>query len=372
MIKFKQKEFLAPLVAGAGRLAAQVLPSVAIEGGLGLAANKAQEKANAQQTEIMEKQAEQQAEANKDIQRTLDKIAESAKSNPQGAVQAAGQALQQKQYANLGRVLKKDVGGFAKDIGKSIWKRRNLLIGGTLAGGAMAASSYAADKAVQLDMKRSGIPLQKINKPETVQKQYSGFAKSAIAGVKKYGGKVGRVIGEAAKENKGMIITTSALGALPIVAGYASEKQQLKDQVNATKNSIPSQKSYSILSGVGKSLGRMGRKMKAGWWKFKKHPGQSVLGWVSNNIGQGGGRKDVMDFGRELEQRGIKSGSRLSQKAGKFIYTHPKTSLVGSTAVGMGAMGLTWGKGESAVKGLIKKVDKDGYAYQESKDQEVQ
>ena len=373
MIKFRQKEFIAPLVAAGARMAASALPSLALEGGLGIAANKAQEKANQQQTEIMQQQAEQQAAANKQMQKTLDKIAEKADKNPQGAVQAAGQALQQRQYARLGKAkiatfLKRDVGGFAKDVGKMAWNRKNIMIGGTLAGAGMAASSYAADKAVQHDMKKSGIPLEK--RPETKQKEYSAskFGKGVLSGVKK----AGKVVKDAAKANKGMIVTTSALGALPVVSGYAAEKEQLKAQIKDTKKSAPETRSYSIIRGVSKWLKGAGKTLKKNWGTFKKHPGQSTLGWVSNNIGQGGGRKEVMNFGKELEQRGLKSGSKLSQKAGKFIYTNPKTSLVGSTVIGLGVMANTWDRGEKTVKGLAKKLDKDAYAYQESKDQEIQ
>lgn len=364
MIKFRQKEFMAPL---AGMLVS-ALPSVAVEAGLGMAGNKAQKKANEQQTQIMQEQAEQQAEANRNIQKTLDKIAEKADKNPQGAAEVVGQALQQRQYAKLGKVID-DVGGLAKDVGGLVWKRKNLLIGGTMAGAAMAGTSYLADKAVQHDMKKSGIPLPHKQEKQQ-QRQYSGggFGKSILEGAKK----VGRTLGNAAKENKTMIITTSALGALPVVAGYASEKEQLRGQINATKNSAPNQRSYSIMGGVMKGLRKTGSSIKKGWESFRSHPGQSVLGWISNNIGQGGGRKDVMKFGHELEEAGKKSGSILSQKTGRFIYTHPKTSLLGSTGIGLAVTAGTWGAGEKAINKLARKADKNAFAYQDSKNQDVQ
>lgn len=360
MIRFKEKEFIAPLV---GALVSAV-PGVAAEIGMGVSANKAQKKAMEEQNQIMAQQAEQQAEANKDIKKTLDKIAEKADNNP-GAAKAAVEALQQKQYAKVGKVLD-NVIGLGKDVGGLVLKRKNLLLGGTMAGAAMGASSYLADKAVQHDMKKSGIPVPH----NTKQKQYSklGFGKIAINQAKKVGG----ALKEAAKKNKGMIISTSAFGALPIVAGYASEKEQLRGQINATKNFAPEQRSYSVLAGVSKGLRKFRGSIAKGWRSFKSHPGQSALGWISNNIGQGGGRKDVLKFGHELEEAGKKSGSALSQKLGKFIYKHPKTSLVGSTGIGLATMSGTWGAGEKAVQKLARKVDNNAYAYQDSKNQIVQ
>lgn len=356
MIKFRQKEFVAPLVG----LAASAIPSIAVEAGLGMASNKAQKKANEEQTAIMQEQARQQAKANKDIQKTLDKIAENSKNA--NTVQAIGQTLQQRQYAFLGRtarIVKRDVGGFAKDIGKLAWKRRNTLIGGTIAGGAMAGSAYLADKAVQHDMKKNNIPLDKLSQVE--EKKYS-IIKSTGSILKK----TGKVIKEAADDNKGMIIATSAFGALPILSGYASDKAKLKDQIKNT--TTETSRNYSILGSISKGA----KSLKKGWGVFKSHPGQSILGFISSNIGQGGGRKEVMKFGRELESLGNKSGSRISKNVGKFIYNHPKTSLVGSTAVGLGVMANTWDRGEKTVKGLAKKLDKNAYAYQESKNQDIE
>lgn len=365
MINFRQKEFVAPfpLIATAGRIAASALPSLAVEGGLGLAANKSQEKANEEQTAIMQQQAAEQARANRNIQRTLNKIAESAKNNPQSALIGAGQTLQQRQYAiNLGkasRIIKKEVGGFGKDLGKMVLSKKNTLIGGTIAGGAMAGTSYLADKAVQLDMKRNNIPLTATTTEES--RNYSGLPNTLMKGVNK----VGKTLKDSAKSNKGMILTTSAFGAMPILSSYAVDKQKLKDQVENTK-------SYSITGSILSGMKKGKASIKKGFNTFKSHPGQSILGFISNNIGQGGGRKDVMKFGRDLENLGKKSGSTLSQKTGRFIYNNPKTSLVGSTLVGMGVTANTWDRGEKAVKGIAKKLDKNAYAYQESKNQEIE
>lgn len=378
MIKFRQKNYAAWLAA--------TLPSLALEGGIGLMGNAQQKKANeeaAEQQAIANKRMEKlQQQQNEDIKGALDKIAENSKTNPQ-AVQQATQAIQatQQQYSAVGGILKgvknnaKNLKGFGKDLGTVVWKRKSSLIGGTLAGATLAGSGYLADKVVQFDMKRSGIPLQKSEKK---QKEYAlvgkGFLKEA-----------GKTIKTAAKKNKRLIGSMAAFGALPVVSGYAANKQQLKDQINATQEQ-PKQRSYSIMNlvkGVGKSLRtrsraigqsatKTGQSMKKGWKTFKSHPGQSTLGWISNNIAMGGGRRGVEKFGRQLSAMGRKSGNPLTQKAGKFILDHPKTAIGASIPAGLGAMALTWDAGEKLTTKALKKVDKNATAYRDSQNQEVE
>lgn len=383
MIKFRQKMYIAPALIGA---IGSSIPSLALEGGIGLMGNAQQKKANeeaAEQQAIANKRMEKlQQQQNEDIKASLDKIAENSKSNPQSAQQAT-QVIQakQQQYSAVGGILKgiknntKNLKGFGKDLGTVVWKRKNGLIGGTLAGATLAGSGYLADKAVQFDMKRSGIPLQKSEKK---QKEYAlvgkGFLKEA-----------GKTIKTAAKKNKKLIGTMAAFGALPVVAGYAANKQQLKDQINATQEQ-PKQRSYSIMNfvkGVGKSLRtrsraigqsatKTGQSMKKGWKTFKSHPGQSTLGWISNNVAMGGGRKGVEKFGRQLSAMGRKSGNPLTQKAGKFILDHPKTAIGASIPAGLGTMALTWDAGEKLTNKALKKVDKNATAYRDSQNQEVE
>ena len=101
MIKFRQKNYAAWLAA--------TLPSLALEGGIGLMGNAQQKKANeeaAEQQAIANKRMEKlQQQQNEDIKGALDKIAENSKTNPQ-AVQQATQAIQatQQQYSAVGGI----------------------------------------------------------------------------------------------------------------------------------------------------------------------------------------------------------------------------------------------------------------------------
>ena len=373
MIKFRQKEFVGPLVAAAGRM----LPELAVSAGIGMAGNKAQQKANEEQTEIIEKQAREQKKQNERMAEAMNKIAENSKNNPQVAQQAASQVSQvmmsQREFARIG------LGGIgkavknskflknAKGLGKDLWtitkENKTELIGGTLAGGAMAGAGYLTDRAIQADMKKSGIPLQKQE-----QRSYAAIG-SIMGGLKK----AGKTIWEAAKKRKGMIAGMAVLGSAPTALGYIAEKQQLKDQLGHTQ-----QKTYSLklktfgkFGFIGKAAKGLAGKVKGVKnWQIWKTPGQTTLGFLSN-MSMGGGRKGVSGFGKRLEELGEKSGSEWSKKAGRFIQTHPKTALAASIPVGMGIMSATWDTGDKLVRKGAEAVDKNAYAYQKSKEEQI-
>lgn len=326
----------------------------------GLAANVAmgamtagQLKQGSDQMKQQEEMAEQQKIENARITKALNKVAENAKNNPAAAQQAA-QVVGQKQFAMINPKTVKNIGQFGKDLGTLALKRKNTLIGGTLAGAGIAAAGYGADKIVQADMKRSGIPLpEKVRDPRE-QRHFALPAGSIMGGLKT----AGKAIGTAAKKNKGMIALTAGMTVAPVALGYAAEKQELKDQVRAT------QRNFAGLGGVFTNIGK-------GFKTFKAHPGKSVLGGISN-ISGGGGRKGVQGFGRQLEYLGKKNGSEISQKAGKWIQNNEKTALAGSVAVGATTLGATWGAGEKGTKKVLKAIDPNAYRYQDSKNQEVQ
>ena len=371
MIKFRQKEYVLPaalLTVGRGALGTlNAAGNVAAIGGI---------VQGAQQMKQSEQQAEEQAAQNRKITKALNNIAENAKNNPQASQQAAD-VMSQKQFAkiNLGGMKKiwgtiknnptfKNASGLAKDVGTIVKENRGTLISGTLAGGVLAGSSYITDKAIQHDMKKNGIP---------VQKNYA-VTGSILKGLKT----AGKETWKAAKDHKGMIVSMAALGAAPVGLGYMAEKQQLKDQVANTQ-----QKTYSLKL---KSFGKFGWIKNTGkffknpikntkeWWNkqpLKNTTGETILGFMSNMSG-GGGREGVSKFGQRLQELGKKSGSTWSQKTGKFIVDHPKTALAASVPVGIGTMALTWDAGEKLVRKGIKAADKNAYAYQESKEEQIQ
>lgn len=344
MIKFRQKEFFWGMALNAA-------------GAIGTAVGIKQ---SSDQMKQSEEQAAAQEEQNKKITKALNKIAENAQNNPQAAQQTAN-IMGQKQFAkiNLGflgnnKTVKNAI-GLGKDIGKIAWKGRRELTGGLLAGATLSGASYVTDKAIQRDMKKSGIPLPP---PRKEQKEYSFNKESIMKGIKF----AGRELGQTAKKNKMMIGSMALLGSAPTALGYMSEKKEYKDQIKSTIP--PKERTYSFAS----SVGNLGKKIKAA--PIFHTPGQTILGGISNIFG-GGGRKGVYKFGNQLNRYGKHSGSEWSQKAGKFIMDHPKTALVGSIPIGAGIMAGTWDAGEKLVRKGMKKVDKNAYAYQESKEEEI-
>lgn len=339
MIKFRQKEFFWGMALNAAG---------AIGTGLSL-------KQGTDQMKQAEEQAAQAEEQNRKMTKALNKIAENAKNNPQAAQQAAD-VIGQKQFAQINfakltATLKnnKTLGnakGLAKDVGKIVWKGKNKLIGGTMMGATMAGASYLTDKAIQKDMKKNGMPLEKTYSAGSIMKAVKG---------------TGKVLGEAAKKNKGTLITMAALGYAPMALGYSAEKAQYKDQMASTQRNyaVPGVMAVKrLLTGASKSVRNS---------QIFKTPGQTILGGLSNLSG-GGGRKGVYKFGHQLNRY----GSVWSQKAGKFIMDNPKTALAGSIPVGAAVLGATWGTGEKIVNKTARALDKDAFKYQDSKNQEIQ
>ena len=231
-----------------------------------------------------------------------------------------------------------------------MWKGKNKLIGGTMMGATMAGASYLTDKAIQKDMKKNGMPLEKTYSAGSIMKAVKG---------------TGKVLGEAAKKNKGTLITMAALGSAPMALGYSAEKAQYKDQMASTQRNyaVPGTMAVKrLLTGASKSVRNS---------QIFKTPGQTILGGLSNLSG-GGGRKGVYKFGHQLNRNGKHSGSVWSQKAGKFIMDNPKTALAGSIPVGAAVLGATWGTGEKIVNKTAQALDKDAFKYQDSKNQEIQ
>lgn len=339
MIKFRQKEFFWGMALNAAG---------AIGTGLSL-------KQGSDQMKQAEEQAAQAEEQNRKMTKALNKIAENAKNNPQAAQQAAD-VMGQKQFAQINfakltATLKNNKTlGNAKGLAKIVWKGKNKLIGGTMMGATMAGASYLTDKAIQKDMKKNGMPLEKTYSAGSIMKAVKG---------------TGKVLGEAAKKNKGTLITMAALGSAPMALGYSAEKAQYKDQMALTQRNyaVPGVMAVKrLLTGASKSVRNS---------QIFKTPGQTILGGLSNLSG-GGGRKGVYKFGHQLNRYGKHSGSVWSQKAGKFIMDNPKTALAGSIPVGAAVLGATWGTGEKIVNKTARALDKDAFKYQDSKNQEIQ
>lgn len=364
MITFRQKEFFAPLVGGA-LSALGTIGNVATIASIPMGIKQAND-----QKKLAKEQAEQQEEQNLRTVKALNNVANQAANNPQTA-QAAANIMNQSQnrlYSKIPKIkfkglknVAKEGGLFAKNIGTIINENKTGLIGGTMAGVGMAGTSYLTDKAIQYDMKRSGIPLER-----------KAFSKSSsiMKGLKS----TGKVLKDSFKKSKTMIGTTAILGALPTGVGYLSSKKAMKDQASQSQNdgSQPVQTMYSFnFRGIGKYLKTKGTKIGNGINKFVHDPVTPTLNVISSFSG-GGGLKGVQDVGKRLSELGVKSNSKFTKKAGDFIQSHPKTSLLGSIPVGAAIMGVTWDAGEKATNKLLRKADKNAYRYQDSMNQEVE
>lgn len=356
MITFRQKEFIAPLVGGA-------LSALGVAGNVATVASVPM---MFKQSKEQEEYAKQQEEQNLRTVKALNNIAKQAAKNPETA-QAAANIMNQSQNRLYSRIPKftklrnvaREGGLFAKNLGTIINENKTGLIGGTMAGVGMAGASYLTDKAIQYDMKRSGIPLER-----------KAFSKSSsiMKGLKS----TGKVLKDSFNKNKTMIGTTAVLGALPAV-GYLSSKKAMKDQASQSQNdgSQLVQTMYSFnFRGIGKYLKTKGTKIGNGINKFVHDPVTPTLNVISSFSG-GGGLKGVQDVGKRLSELGVKSNSKFTKKAGDFIQSHPKTSLLGSIPVGAAIMGVTWDAGEKATNKLLRKADKNAYRYQDSMNQEV-
>lgn len=365
MIKFRQKEFIAPVLALAGK-------------GLMAAGNAAMIGSivqGVQQSKDQAKYAEQQEEQNAQITKALNRVAKAAENNPQAAQQVAD-IMSQRQYSFISPGVIKGAKGLVKDVKPLLWNKgtKKFLKTGLVFGGTMGTAGYAVDKAIQHDAKKIGMPL---SQPVQEERQFAIPTSSIMKGL----GKGLKTTGKFLKDNKYPILGASAMAAIPSI-GYLSERQQFKDQIASTGQ--PQQKQYAALGGVMKIVrsqaGNIGKGAKNLLGSTKKsfrpimdHPGQTILGAANKLASFGGfGRKEVAKFGQDLHAAGMKSGNTWTQKAGKFIVDHPKTSLLGALPVATAATKVSYDASEKLVRKTAGALDKDAFAYEKSKNQVIQ
>lgn len=369
MITFRQKEFvafLAPLLSKIGIGGALAAADI----GVGLKGASDQKKLSEEQAEQQERLARQQRKSDARIAEALNNV---ASKNPAAGPQAAQLAMQQRNYT-----FTRNLVGLGKDLGTIVKRNKVGFVGTTLTGVAMGTAGYLTDKGIQKDMKNSGIPLP----PKEEKKKEKKY--SVMSSITKSGGKFlkesGKTIGQAAKSHKTGIMMMTGLATVPTVLGYSAEKKAYKDQLEQTKGA---QKQYSVF---GKTLGKtikstvsgakgtiqgLGKSAKSGWKTFKSHPGQTTLGSVSNLM-QGGGRKGVETFGKELEALGKQNNSPWSTKLGKATQKYKKTAIAASIPVGAATMAVTWDAGQKMAEGTARKLDKNAFRYQDSQNQQIQ
>lgn len=354
MVVKRQKEFMGPLAfAGMAALTAVPMVQAAAEG------KKTEEQAKIQEEQMRRQNA------------ILNKIAKNSANNPEVAAQVAqikqgNYSLVPKRFAVPSGATKiltaKNLKGFGKDIWGVIKGGKESLMSGVVFGGAGAAASYGANKAIELDMKKNGM----FPKNEASQKSYA--VAGSIMGAAK---SLGKTAWKVTKENPKTIATMATLGALPTGLGYIAERNQLKEQAKqsgigngiqqkeyAFKMSVPTAKSImNGIKGAGKSVKT-----------FFKDPITNIMAGASS-IGGTGGKKGLESFTKTMKN----SKNPISNKVGEFVGNHKKLAMTGSGLLGFGVvMPATWGGGEKAVRGTAKLLDKNAYAYEDSKNQMIQ
>lgn len=392
MIILRQKIFFLPALLNVGMLGmtgAQMVQSsqqadeAEEQNRQQIRATKAVAKKNsedaARMRETQEKIGKQQAAIGKQQVKAMNKIAKAAKDNPMVAHQfmdqmQGGQQPQQaafsntqKQFAAINSQTLNTAKGFVNDLRKFAWGKRKQVANGLAMGAAIAGSSAVVDKMIQKDIKKNNLPFldqQQQNQqkqfalvnPQTIQKgqqivrngiNYTGkeflnqfkFNPFAAKGKKKYG-----------------LLMTGGFAAMPAIE-YMADKAQYKNQVGST---TPQQRQYANVGSAMKCVSNFFKN-----WK-KEGIVAKPLETASKFMGQSG-----KDMAKEFQTLGAQSGNKWTQGVGNFLSKHKKTASIGGLAVGGGIMSAGWGNGEKYTKKAIESVDKNAFAYEKSKNQQI-
>ena len=351
MIKFRQKNFFWPALLA--KVGTGTLLSAGVMGGTTALSMK-------QASKQAKEQEQQNAKTQKLIaaqNKKLDKLAEAAKSNPEVAGEAAD-VLKEKEMSAIDAKSLSALGKTIYQAGKGAFGQgmKDNVIMGT----AMGGSVLLGGKLIHHNMKKNNLEVGNDGNLQQIQpKTYS-----ALAGISSAASKIGKF----AANNKNNLLMGSAFGGVPLVLGYASDKQKMKAQEQAT---MEQQREFAfinaqMLKGIGKSVSK-------GWETLKSHPAQSISGGINKFGSFGiGGTKNVQRFGEKLILGGIKNNSNAAVKAGEWIKAHPTGANVLTAVPLIGAAKLTWDGSEKAVGAVGKKIDPNAYKYKDAKDAAVQ
>ena len=266
MIRFRQKNFIAPLMP--------------ILMGAGIVQSGVQMKQSAEQAEEAEKQAEETKAALDRQTKALNKIAKEAKANPE----AAQQVVQQKQmseriklFAAIPAGAVKNLGGFAKDLWKT--QKGNVKNAGKVGLG-FGAMTYAGNRITTSlkdhdegnDKKNLGFLGKAALAGATIGGTYLAAKKGMLGktSIKALNGKtgsqaiqggmekVGKAINPIQRKNgkidKLSTVLNSTFIGMPVI-GYLGQRQQIKDQAKQTEKAYSSD---SETGGTGKKLLKVG------------------------------------------------------------------------------------------------------------------
>ena len=362
MKKFRQKNFIAPLIGVAGKAAMSMAPDL-----LNAGANAIANKQNADlQKEAMEKQVKMQKEQNKILNKAV-------KQNPVAVAstiqQQQSQQPQQTQFSYLGNLGKKyknqakkllhdtvtdlngvkldDVKGFGKDVKHAFSKNKDLLTKGVLLSGACMAGSYLGNKAIKAykDKKFK----EKVKEWEEEEKNYS--VKDSIK-------RIARHVGRVAKDNKGRLAFAFGSSALAAAAPFAISEYTKRQMAKNTREEEPEEREYSLKFDKKNTIVKAYRNVKAGIKKkyrtIKNDPVRSVLNVVSPAK-----ESELHKVADDLSSGG--SGSKITKAVVNTFKNHPKTSLI-LGGLGVAAINKGVRKLKDGVHKGIKKLDPNAFS----------
>lgn len=371
MIKFKQKEYVLPILGAAGKMLAGAVTPVLV--GTSLWGVKQGADANKQQEEANEQAAREQRRHNKAME-------EAARENP-GTIQ--------KDFAAIPGSIMKNATGFAKDLFRT--QKGNLkhaaglatsIAGTTYLGNRLATSikdhqenndegnknflkkaalTTAAVGGSILAAKRGGLgkPIQNFMTTGKGGKALSALGKAVNPIVRDEAGKISA--GRTLQKNaiNGIFV------AMPTVS-YLAQKKSASDMADNT------QREYSVLGLVKSGLNAT----KQGIKSFKAHPGLSTTSGVNHvasffgmygNGGTGAVQKTVSN----LAKAGQQSGNAWTQKTAEFLGKHKKTANLlatgGTVAVGAGVMKA----GNATIEKPMRAIDNDAYKMEDKENDKI-
>lgn len=352
MAKFRksQKMFIAPFLAGAGKLLGSAMNIGFIGSSVaGVVQGNKSNKLMAEQNVQMERQAlEQQKIEQKRLEQEkkwqeeqlkLQKKALKKGVNPFGdssilnnttgtpttplqpppaIYQTSYSEESQKEYSTF---------SFAKDMALLASRNKGKLVGSVLTGVSTTVGVYTADRAIRKDKEKT--------KRQVMREK--GFSNKRIS-----------LTGP---------VFSFALGAAAPAISYAAEKKLQEDMLkdtqseeNTEKKSNPKykEKSYSGVAGVGKVLNKI------------------------SLLSGGGGAKGMQSLGIQIAAIGKRSGNKTTQKLGKAIIDNPKAATL--VSIPGGAVLISGGitAGDKVTTKVIEKLDPDAFGYIKSKEEEVE
>lgn len=379
MIKFRQKEFVAPLIAAAGRAAMSMAPDL-LNAGASAIQNNQQNKI---QQEALENQKKQQDQQNK----LLNKIAKKDPMAAANAMTTMQQQPQQQQFSKLGNWARglgkkykteainsyndikngikgigvEDFKGFKKDVGHAGYKNREGIALNILGTAAAIGGSYLGNKAVKLYKDHQG--KKQLEKLEE-EREYS-VAEDAF----NFGKRGIKFLGRTANKHKfGLAkgaLMTAGMTALPFAIQEELKKSMAKDtsaeDVEEREYSATRYVKYKMIKGyrgAKQSYKNLKGGIKNSYENFKSDPLKSAIKFKS-----GVSSEKISSISNDLTEGG--SGSKITKLISDTVKKHPKTSLLIGAGIAYGGKKLS-DKAVNTVQKGIKKIDKSAFS-QESK-----